>query len=413
MGHIDLAISNGLDESYRSENLDGLQVAHESGRMLVAIINDILDLSKMEAGQLAIDTSKKCSVQKMIKQTIRLGQMLLNQRMMTDGSSAKNIAFTSSIHEEVSPYIYADDFRVLQILNNLISNSVKFTDKGGVDLRVRLLHSKDMEVCEEHVPVNKTTSNNQECSEMLEFRVRDTGRGVPRELKNAIFEPFRQVDFSDTRKYGGTGLGLTISKKLVGLMGGTFWVESEVGKGSSFYFTIPYRRAKNDDAAMSEPQENILGNTGQSPTSFHRRKLVSPKSSTGKVLIAEDDPVSRKIASKMVTNAGYEVILAENGQIAVDRFVDDRSIDLILMDVQMCVMGGLEATEKIRKIEKENDSSSSGRQIPIIALSAAAMNTDRERGAASGMTDYLTKPVNRTELLQTLEKFLGSSTKDD
>ena len=413
MGHIDLAISNGLDESYRAENLDGLQVAHESGKMLVAIINDILDLSKMEAGQLAIDTSKVCSVQKMVQQTLRLGQMLLNQRMMTDGSSTNKIEFTSSIHDEVSPNIYADDFRVLQILNNLISNSVKFTEKGGVDLRVRLLQSKEMENREEHIPSNATTLNNQAYSEMLEFRVHDTGRGVPQELINAIFEPFRQVDFSDTRKYGGTGLGLTISKKLVCLMGGTLWVESEVGKGSSFYFTIPYRQAQNGDAAMFEPPENQLGHTGQGSTSFHRRNLASTGSSAGKVLIAEDDPVSRKIASKMVTNAGYEVVLAENGQIAVERFMEDRTIDLILMDVQMCVMGGLEATEKIRTIEKESVGSSSGRQIPIIALSAAAMNTDRERGAAAGMTDYLTKPVNRTELLQTLEKFLGSMTKDD
>jgi len=412
MGHIDLALSNGLDESYRSENLDGLQVAHESGKLLVAIINDILDLSKMEAGQLAIDTSKVCSVQKMVNQTLRLGNMLLNQRMTTDGSPKTNIEVTSSIHEEISPYIYADDFRVLQILNNLVSNSIKFTKNGSVDLRVRLLPSDDMEVCENNGVVENTISNNQTCAEMLEFRVRDTGRGVPQKLLSAIFEPFRQVDFSDTRKFGGTGLGLTISKKLVGLMDGTLWVESEIGKGSSFCFTIPYRRASSADAALFQSQEKILGHTAESLKSTHHRKFAPPGSSTGKVLIAEDDPVSRKIASKMVTKAGYEVVLAENGQIAVDKYIEDGTIDLILMDVQMCVMGGLEATEKIRKIEKEKVGSSSSRQIPIIALSAAAMNTDRERGAAAEMTEYLTKPVNRIELLQTLERYIGSLTKE-
>ena len=204
-----------------------------------------------------------------------------------------------------------------------------------------------------------------------------------------------------------------ISKKLVGLMSGNLWVESEIGKGSSFYFTIPYRQVSSGDAALIESQEKVLEHTLESSTSVLHPKLTPSRSSTGKVLIVEDDPVSRKIASKMVMKAGYEVVLAENGQIAVDRYIEDGTIDLILMDVQMCVMGGLEATEKIRKIEKEKVGSSSNRQIPIIALSAAAMNADRERGAAAGMTGYLTKPVNRIELLQTLEKFLGPMTKGE
>jgi signal transduction histidine kinase/CheY-like chemotaxis protein len=359
MGHIDLALMSDLSEDSRGENKEGLEVARESGHLLVSIINDILDLSKIEAGQMDI-TVQSFSVQRMIDQTMKVGHMLVNQRN-------KTITLSQSIDPAISSCICGDNFRLQQIVNNLISNAVKFTETGGVDLRVRL----------------------QPDGKMIEFSVQDTGRGISEDQLEVVFEPFRQADFSDTRKFGGTGLGLTISRKLIQLMGGNLWVKSKVAVGSTFYFTLPYEIAPDDS----------------SPVSDEATKTVSVLSiGSGKIMIAEDDPVSRKVATKMVEKAGYDVVLAHNGAIAVSKFEADSTIDLILMDVNMEVMGGLEATTRIRGLEAKNQSE---RRIPIIGLSAAAMTGDRERGASAGMTDYLTKPVNRNELIKTLEKYLG------
>lgn len=387
--HIDLALSNSLDESYRTENLEGLEVAKESGQLLVAIINDILDLSKIEAGQMAINTSNPFSVRKMVDQTLRVGHVMVNQCY----PAAKDIQITHHVDESISPCIFGDNIRVHQIMNNLISNAVKFTDQGSVDLRVRIQGDLPSltDIC--------NPDPKREERRMLEFRVRDTGRGIPSEQLEVVFEPFRQVDFSDTRKFGGTGLGLTISRKLIELMGGKLWVDSEVGVGSSFYFTLPYNPAPNVETAVVN-EEKVQMEDGKNAASQGTAAIAI----SGRVLIAEDDLVSRKVAAKMVEQSGCTVVLAENGKIAVDKFASDPSIDLILMDVQMCVMGGLEATSKIRDLEaKQNE----GRRIPIVALSAAAMASDRERGAVAGMTDYLTKPVNRMALLKTLGKYLG------
>jgi signal transduction histidine kinase/CheY-like chemotaxis protein len=358
MGHIDLALSNDLSEESRAENKEGLEVSRESGHLLVSIINDILDLSKIEAGQMDIAV-QGFSVRRMIDQTMKVGNMLVNQRK-------KSIKLTQEVDPSISGCIRGDNFRLQQIVNNLVSNAVKFTETGGVDLRVRL----------------------QPDGRMLEFSVQDTGRGISEDQLEVVFEPFRQADFSDTRKFGGTGLGLTISRKLIELMGGHLWVESKVGVGSTFFFTLPYEIAPDEIADTFEPDETV----------------AALSIASGKILIAEDDPVSRKVAAKMVEKAGYDVVLANNGAIAVSKFESDSSIDLILMDVNMEVMGGLEATTRIRDLEAKNQSE---RRIPIIALSAAAMNGDRERGASAGMTDYLTKPVNRKELIKTLEKYLG------
>jgi CheY-like chemotaxis protein len=359
MGHIDLALSNNLSESSRTENKEGLEVAKESGDLLVSIINDILDLSKIEAGQMDI-VVHGFSVRRMIDQTMKLGNMLVNQRK-------KDIKLTQEVDPSIANCIYGDNFRLQQIINNLVSNAVKFTEKGSVDVRVKLL------------PDGK----------MIECCVRDTGRGIPEDHLEVVFEPFRQVDMSDTRKFGGTGLGLTISRKLIQLMGGKLWVESKLGLGSAFCFTLPYAIA---------PDES--GDDTEEPAETETALSIAH----GKILIAEDDPVSRKVATKMVELAGYDVVLATNGAIAVSKFESDSSIDLILMDVNMEVMGGLEATTRIRALEATNQSE---RRIPIIALSAAAMTGDRERGASAGMTDYLTKPVNRKALIKTLEKYLG------
>ncbi|KAL3918196.1 MAG: hypothetical protein SGILL_004352 [Bacillariaceae sp.] len=359
MGHIDIALSNNLSSLCRDENIEGLEVAKESGYLLVSIINDILDLSKIEAGQMAIGM-EPFSLPRLISQSIKIGNVLLKSRKKA------SIVLSHHIDESISKCIYGDNFRIQQVINNLVSNAVKFTENGSVKLSVEL------------------------DGEMLRFCVQDTGRGISEDQLEVIFEAFRQVDFSDTRKFSGTGLGLTISRKLVDMMGGSLLVESVVDKGSTFRFTLPYKQA---------PDESIL------ECDKVVEKMVHSDSVTGgRILIAEDDPVSRKVATKMVENAGYDVVLAENGRIAVSKFESDQKIDLILMDVNMETLGGLEATSMIRSIEAKYQYE---RRIPIIGLSAAAMSGDRERGAASGMTDYLTKPVNRKALIATLQHYLG------
>jgi signal transduction histidine kinase/CheY-like chemotaxis protein len=366
MGHIDLVLSNDLSESCREENQEGLEVARESGYLLISIINDILDLSKIEAGQMAI-AEQPFSLRRMIDQTMRVGRVLIKSR-----NKVENIQLSETVDKKIAKCVWGDNFRIQQIINNLVSNAVKFTERGSVSLNVKISGDR----------------------EMLEFSVGDTGRGLSNNQLDLIFEPFRQVDFSDTRKFGGTGLGLTISKRLVGLMGGTFHVESTLGVGSTFHFTIPYKEAPDDSVPDNEP-------------STEKAALVpsSCSSSSGqRILIAEDDLVSRKVATRMLEKAGYDVIFAENGRLAVSTFETDRSIDLILMDVNMEIMGGLEATSRIRGIEANNRFD---RRVPIVGLSAAAMNGDRERGAASGMTDYLTKPIDQKSLIATIEKYIG------
>lgn len=367
IGHIDLALSNELAESNRRENLDGLMVARQSGELLIAIIQDILDLSKIEAGQMAIENDGNFNLRKLVDQVSSLGDTMINQR-------SKAIRFESHVQDTIHDAICGDLFRLQQILNNLISNAIKFTDSGKV--RLEITHYDE---------------------QMLEFRVCDTGKGIPKDNLESIFEPFRQVEIGDTRKHGGTGLGLTISKKLVELMGGQLSVRSSVeahNRGSCFSFTFPYRIY--DPAPGTPPVSSPMMSTGK------------PKSNEttieGKILVAEDDTVSRRLVQRMLHISGYETILAEDGEQAVRKYQENESIVLILMDVQMPNMDGLAATTLIRELEGKVPNK---KPIPIIALSAGAMKGDDERGFAVGMTDYLTKPVNFKLLQKTLLAHLG------
>jgi anti-sigma regulatory factor (Ser/Thr protein kinase) len=233
-----------------------------------------------------------------IDQAITLGRTLKKR---------KKVQVLSEVDGSISDCIYGDDFRLHQVLNNLISNAVKFTDFGSVKLSVRNLRGG-----------------------MIEFSVRDTGKGIPKAHLATIFEPFRQVDFTDTRTHGGTGLGLTISKKLVEMMGGTMTVESSEGCGATFIFTLPYEEATKD--LLSKDDYTDCG---------VERKFPSFIAENRTVLVAEDDVVSRKLVQKILQKAGYKVILARNGKEAVEKFESNQDIALILMDVQMPIMDGL------------------------------------------------------------------------
>jgi CheY-like chemotaxis protein len=254
----------------------------------------------------------------------------------------------------------------------LVSNAIKFTTKGKVELRV---HRLDMKT--------------------LEISVLDTGKGIPPKHLKSIFEPFRQVDITDTRQHGGTGLGLTISSKLVDLMGGKLRVESSILgpiRGSMFAFTFPYQPIEYRIPILpKEPVPSSISSTAR----IHRQNC--------KILVAEDDPVSRKLVCRMLQRTGYEVSLACNGEEAVEAYKSFReSLSLVLMDVQMPKLDGNQACRQIRECERISGFS----PIPIIALSAGAMKGDREHGLSVGMTDYLTKPVDFQCLVKTLEKHL-------
>jgi len=376
MGHLDLITSNGLCEEHRDENLEGLQVAYQSGELLISIIEDILDLSKIEAGQLDIHP-RPFSFKTIMEQTANLARAYQIQKQK------QHVAFHVNVDENISEFICGDDCRIRQVLNNLISNAIKFTDNGSVVLAVEI---------------------DSESSE-LKILVKDSGKGIPSDHLDVVFEPFRQVEFGDTRKHGGTGLGLTICKRLVELMGGQMTVESstvEGDHGSRFVFSLPYKPVDMErNSRTSATHDRALA----VPRNASTAAGVLPEKKSGKILLAEDDPVSRRIASRMLQKAGYDILVAEDGMEAVSMFEKHQSeIILVLCDVMMPRMDGLEATRQIRALLSASSASS---DLPIIALSAGAMKGDREKGLEIGMTDYLTKPVNYRDLVQTLQRYVG------
>jgi CheY-like chemotaxis protein/anti-sigma regulatory factor (Ser/Thr protein kinase) len=257
-----------------------------------------------------------------------------------------------------------DSLRIRQILFNLLGNAIKFTGKGFVGMRVRL-------------------ESQLEDSVVLQFSVADSGCGIPPEKLDLVFQPFTQADGSTTRKHGGTGLGLTICTRLVELMDGKIWVESEVGRGSTFHFT-------------SRLHKQALPSALEAPSSITAAPLTAGAAASSEplsILLAEDHPVNRKLAVLILERQGHQVTSAENGREALAA-LEQGSFDLALMDVQMPEMDGLEATQLIREREK-----GTGCHIPILAMTAHAMEGDREKCLAAGMDGYVSKPVRLTELL--------------
>ena len=340
----------------------------DCGKLLMSIIQDILDLSKIEAGQLDI-VRRPLSVNGLVKDTMKLAKAYRAQRKKV------HIQLENEVAEGVAPCIYGDSARIRQVLNNLLSNAIKFTEEGNIFLQVERLEGEGM----------------------LQFAITDTGKGIQDDRLEVIFQPFRQIEIGDRRKHGGTGLGLTICKKSVELMGGTLNVQSVAGgetHGSRFWFTVPYEPAQEEDC----PKELPL-----SPATLgSMQNLDGPKT----ILLAEDDSISRKIARKMLNKAGFSVVEAIDGVEAVAMFTQHRdSIDLILMDVMMPNMDGLEAIERIRRIEASDPAWY--KTTPIVALSAGAMKGDREKGLEVGMTDYLCKPISQIPLQQTIRRCLS------
>jgi signal transduction histidine kinase/CheY-like chemotaxis protein len=353
LGMTDLTLATDLTDEQR-ENLTWVKV---SGESLMRILNDILDFSKIDAGQLNLEHIP-FQLPDILDSVVGIYSVDAANHGLKLSWQAKN---------SLPTHVCGDPVRLRQILSNLISNAIKFTQKG--EIRILVLRNKSPKP--DHVS--------------LTFTVADTGIGISDDKLELIFQPFVQAESSTTRQYGGTGLGLAIVNRLVELLGGHLWVESEIGKGTQFHFSI--------DIALAE----------QVPLERPAEKLIPALSNTEDklILLVEDTLVNQKVALKLLEKAGYKAILAENGKLAVD-LVFGQKFDLILMDIQMPVMNGLEATRQIRQYEVEQ----SIVQTPIIAMTANAMNTDRDECLASGMNDFIAKPFRADDMLNTIQRHL-------
>jgi len=349
-GMTELLLETDLTTSQRED----LKMIRESADSLLSVINDVLDFSKIEAGKLDLDLSP-FDLRETLGDTIKS----LAQR-----AHAKGLELTYQIRPEVPQCLVGDAGRLRQVVVNLVGNAIKFTDDGKVVLEVGRPSQLSGEV-------------------VLHFTVSDTGIGVPEEKRGVIFDGFEQVDRSTTRRFGGTGLGLAISAKLVEIMGGRIWVESEVGCGSTFHFTAGFGPAPSDGAdVISERPEPV------------RNGRLRPL----RVLLAEDSRLNQRVAVGLLEKEGHHVTVANDGREAVAA-LDSNAFDVVLMDVQMPEQDGFEATAAIRRKERQ-----SGGHIPIIAMTASAMKGDRERCLAAGMDSYVSKPVDFEELYRALDE---------
>jgi len=361
IGMTELVLDTDLDPEQR----EFVGIVKTSAASLLTIINDILDFSKIEAGQLTIDPIP-CDLRDEVRETL---QPLAVQ------AEGKHLAFRLELADDLPACFVCDPVRLRQIMVNLTGNALKFTETGEIVFRVA-----------------RTAAPGG--GEMLHFSVRDTGIGIPPERMARIFEAFTQADSSTTRRYGGTGLGLSITRRLVELLGGTLWAESVLGQGSCFHFTLPL---------VEQPGELDSLVTDESPRDEADVVVAMPQAADAgpEILLAEDNPVNQKLAMHLLERRGYRLTLAVNGRQAVAAAAE-RRFAAILMDMQMPEMGGIEATQEIRAMEQARGVP----PTPIIAMTANAMQGDRERCLAAGMDDYLAKPIKADQLFDCLGRWV-------
>lgn len=350
VGMIDLTFMDDLNDDQK----ENLETAKGCVVSLIDIINDILDFSKIEAGKLNVEM-ERFDLSELMENIIKIHIPHLN---------LKDLSLDLDLSGIKEPYLIGDGKRIRQVLNNLISNAIKFTERGKITIRVQQNQAQDNQM------------------KMTKFSVEDTGIGIESSKQDLLFSPFTQLDGSYTRQYGGTGLGLVISKQLVEMMSGTIGFRSTVGKGSVFEFTLPLELSSRDVQESAKFDVLSALNIGKT------------------ILLVEDDKVNQIVMEKMIEREGLNVIIAEDGQMALDK-CNDHDFDLILMDIQMPIMDGLEATRQIRMNSKKN------RMTPIVALTAFALKGDEEIFKTSGMDDYISKPIDRNNLIKMMNDMLG------
>jgi PAS domain S-box-containing protein len=361
LGMLDLALSGNL----KAEQRNFLEAADTSARSLLRILNDILDLTKIEMGKFSME-EKPFSIRKCVDDTFKI---------LLPVAKSKGLGFNFSISDDMPEILIGDQTRLNQVLTNLVGNAVKFTNKGKVEIHVASAAS---------APGGKRR---------ITVAVTDTGIGIPGDKRDLLFKSFSQVDESHSRSYGGTGLGLAISKEIVERMGGTITFTSDEGKGSTFSCTIPFGEVETQRDAVIAPSR-----TETPGGAFHQEGTGKPL-----LLIAEDDPVIGILLQTMLHRAGYEMHVAEDGQKAVEMW-ETGNYGLIMMDVQMPRMNGFQATAAIR--EKEG---ARGSHIPIVAMTAHALKEDKERCIDAGMDAYLSKPIDFNVCLELIAETLKKS----
>ena len=361
LGMLELMKDTDLD----AEQRDFIETAYRSGETLLTLLNGILNLAKIEAGHIDLEEIA-FDLKILVQDTVCL---------VTPQAIGKGIEVISTIDDDLPDQLSGDPTRIQEVLVNLLSNAVKFTEHGRVSVNVATcwIASAGDELC-------------------LRFDVSDTGIGIAPEYQPRIFETFTQGDGSITRKYGGTGLGLAISKRLVEAMGGELGVESEVGRGSTFRFTVSVKELSTDEGAQSQ----------------RSRQAILPFGDGGRLLVVEDNVLNRKVASTMLSRLGYRVDIVENGAEAIAA-VQNGSYELVLMDCQMPIMDGYEATRRIRKMQEEGLSA----HVPIVAMTANAMQEDRDRCLQAGMDDHLAKPLQMDTLGRMVSRWLRPQVAED
>jgi CheY-like chemotaxis protein len=354
-------LSENKEKNMTGEQVTFANTIYSSGCDLLALINEILDLSKVEAGKMPI-----------VPRDVKVPEICeYLEHSFRPVAHHKALGFSIDTAPEVSSLVVNTDVtRVQQILKNLLSNAFKFTEQGKVTLRI-----------------HPNKKNNQ-----IVFAVTDTGIGIPKEKQGLIFEAFQQADGTTNRKYGGTGLGLTISRQIAQLLGGTIEVDSAPGMGSTFTLTLPLRY-QGDGVIEVE----------STPAESKKPAPALPKNadfSGKKVLVVDDDMRNIFAITVILERKGMEVIYADNGRTGIEKLKENPDVDVILMDIMMPEMGGIEATQEIRKMEEF-------KKLPIITLTAKAMKGDREKCLEAGATDYITKPVDTDKLLSVMYQWMN------
>ncbi|MBU3916547.1 response regulator [bacterium] len=357
LGIAKLLLLSEMNEQQRKH----LESIFNSGNALLKVLDSVLDLARIEANKFELEIVD-FDLRKTVDQVIQL---------FSGSAEIKGVELVYEIKDDVPTTLKGDHNRVGQVLSNIIANALKFTEKGSIVLVVSALEKKKGNIT-------------------LRFEISDTGIGISKDKLSHIFQSFTQVDSSTTRKYGGTGLGLTIARSIIDLMGGKIGVESELDRGSDFWFEIPFGMSSSTMDKIPESTEN------QQETDIISRADY-------KILIVEDDLVSQQVITGMLKQLGYKPSVSPNGMEALDK-ITRTSYDLVFMDCLMPEMDGFETTRLVRNHEKSLESS---KQVPIIALTAKAMKGDREQCLTAGMNDYLTKPLFLHNLQRVLHKFLS------
>ncbi|TXE16719.1 response regulator [Psychroserpens burtonensis] len=353
LGFADLLKEPGLTGD---EQQKYITIIKKSGLRMLNIINDIINISKIESGLMEVN----------------IQQANINKQIEFIYTFFKPQVEAKGIHFKIKKgltnkeaFIKTDSEKLYSILTNLVKNAIKYTNKGTIELGYILKREKD--------------------SKELEFQIKDTGIGIPKDRQKAIFKRFIQADIANKKAHQGAGLGLSISRAYAEMLGGKIWMESQEGKGSIFYFTLPYRTKFKDK--LVDNNEDWFEDSGVT---------VEPEASKLKVLIADDDEISRILMSTIVKNHSAVILKAVTGKEAVDICRDNPDIDLILMDIQMPDLNGYEASRQIRKFNKD---------VIIIAQTGFALNGDNEKVIKAGCNDYISKPFNKVKLLAVIKKY--------